>query len=133
MSEGHATADQKVRQAIEKCINYDALAQVGTAGTAAPALGYLPKTSPYYNEVYTADERVVDVDGAKALLEEAGYGDGLDLTILIAASAPVGSNVAIFAQLYQQDYMQAVREVCLSTLFCILTLPLILGIADYIL
>lgn len=51
----------------------------------------------------------------------------------IAASAPVGSNVAIFAQLYQQDYMQAVKEVCLSTLLCIISLPLILGIANYIL
>lgn len=57
----------------------------------------------------------------------------MKLTILIAASAPVGSNVAIFAQLYQQDYMQAVKEICLSTLLCIISLPLILGIANYIL
>lgn len=57
----------------------------------------------------------------------------MKLTILIAAAAPVGSNVAIFAQLYQQDYTQAVKEVCLSTLFCIISLPLILGIANYIL
>lgn len=57
----------------------------------------------------------------------------MKLTILIAASAPVGSNVAIFAQLYHQDYMQAVKEVCLSTLLCIISLPLILGIANYIL
>ncbi len=57
----------------------------------------------------------------------------LKLTILIAASAPVGSNVSIFAQLYGQDYMQSVKEVTLSTLLCIITLPLILGIADYVL
>ena len=57
----------------------------------------------------------------------------LKLTILIAASAPVGSNVSIFAQLYGQDYMQSVKEVTFSTLLCIITLPLILGIADYIL
>ncbi len=57
----------------------------------------------------------------------------LKLTILIAASAPVGSNVSIFAQLYGQDYMQSVKEVMLSTLLCIITLPLILGIADYVL
>lgn len=55
----------------------------------------------------------------------------LKLTILIAASAPVGSNVSIFAQLYGQDYMQSVKEVTFSTLLCIITLPLILGIADY--
>ncbi len=57
----------------------------------------------------------------------------LKLTILIAASAPVGSNVSIFAQLYGQDYMQSVKEVTLSTLLCIITLPLILGIANYVL
>lgn len=57
----------------------------------------------------------------------------MKLTILIAASAPIGSNVAIFAQLYRQDYMQAVKEICLSTLLCIISLPLILGIANYIL
>lgn len=51
------------------------------------------------------------------------------LTILIAASAPIGSNVAIFAQLYHRDYTQAVKEVCLSTLLCIATMPLIIGFA----
>lgn len=54
----------------------------------------------------------------------------IKLTVLIAASAPVGSNVAIFAQLYGQDYTRAVKEVCLSTLLCIVTLPLIVGIAN---
>ena len=36
----------------------------------------------YYNETYTAEERKVDIEGAKALLAEAGYEDGIDLTIL---------------------------------------------------
>lgn len=57
----------------------------------------------------------------------------LKLAVLIAASAPIGSNVAIFAQLYGQDYTRAVKEVCLSTLLCIVTLPLVIGFADYIL
>lgn len=57
----------------------------------------------------------------------------IKLTILIAASAPVGSNVAIFAQIYDKDYTQAVKEVCMSTLFCIITLPIMLGIANAIL
>ena len=57
----------------------------------------------------------------------------LKLAVLIAASAPIGSNVAIFAQLYGQDYTRAVKEVCLCTLLCMITLPLITGLADYIL
>lgn len=57
----------------------------------------------------------------------------IKLTVLIAAAAPVGSNVAIFAQIYKQDYTRAVKEVCLSTLLCIATLPCIIGLANYIL
>lgn len=54
----------------------------------------------------------------------------LKLAILIAASAPVGSNVAIFAQLYNQDYKQAVKEICMSTVCCIVTLPIVVGVAN---
>lgn len=56
----------------------------------------------------------------------------IKLAILIAASAPVGSNVAIFAQIYQKDYKQAVKIVCLSTVLCIVTMPIMIGIANYI-
>lgn len=56
----------------------------------------------------------------------------LKLTILIAASAPVGSNVAIFAQLYGKEYTQAVKDVCLSTILCIATMPVMIGIANWI-
>lgn len=54
-------------------------------------------------------------------------------TILILAAAPIGSNVAVYAQLYGCDYKQAVKEVVLSTLLCILTMPVIIGVSDYIL
>lgn len=51
------------------------------------------------------------------------------LAVLLAAAAPVGSNVAIFAQLYGKEYTDAVRDVCLSTVLCIATMPLVLGLA----
>lgn len=53
----------------------------------------------------------------------------LKLAILVVAATPVGSNVAIFAQLHNQDYTQAVKSVCLSTLCCIVTIPLLLAAA----
>lgn len=45
------------------------------------------------------------------------------LTLIIVASAPVGSNVAVYAQKLDQDYAYAVRLVCLSTLLSIITMP----------
>lgn len=56
----------------------------------------------------------------------------LKQTILIVAATPVGSNVAIFAQIHQQDYQQAVKDVCLSTLCSIVTLPVLLLLAGFI-
>ncbi len=54
----------------------------------------------------------------------------LKLAILCAAACPVGSNVAIFAQQYDKDYKSGVEYVCISTLLSILTLPLIVSLAN---
>lgn len=53
----------------------------------------------------------------------------LKLAVLIVAITPVGSNVAIFAQLHNQNYTQAVKSVCLSTLCSIVTMPLLVALA----
>lgn len=47
-------------------------------------------------------------------------------TILIAISAPAAANVAIMAQQLQMDYTEGVKIVIVSTLFCIITLPLVI-------
>ncbi|MCM1217433.1 MAG: AEC family transporter [Lachnospiraceae bacterium] len=60
-----------------------------------------------------------------------GYGT-VRLAVLLAAAAPVGSNVAIFAQLFHKEYTDAVKDVCLSTVFSILTMPFVIGVANYI-
>ena len=56
----------------------------------------------------------------------------IKIAILIVAAAPVGSNVAIFAQLEGLDYKRAVKTVCLSTVISIITVPLIVCISQYI-
>lgn len=76
------TKDEKVREAIDKALDFDAIAQVGTAGFADASLSYWDPSCDYYTENYTVEERAVDVEGAKALLEEAGYADGLEVTAL---------------------------------------------------
>jgi hypothetical protein len=54
------------------------------------------------------------------------------IAVLISASAPVGANVAVYAGLHDQDYSQAVRLVCLSTLFSVITIPLIVLLATWL-
>lgn len=51
----------------------------------------------------------------------------IKLTILTAACAPVGSNVAVYAQLYGQNENYACRSVALTTLLSIVTMPVVLA------
>lgn len=48
--------------------------------------------------------------------------------LVIAASAPVGANVAVYAQLYDCDYIHASRTVVHSTLLSLVTMPLMLAL-----
>jgi predicted permease len=43
--------------------------------------------------------------------------------LLLAAACPVGSNVAVYAQLHGKDYPYAVETVIISTLFSLVTIP----------
>lgn len=52
------------------------------------------------------------------------------LALLIAAACPVGSNVAVYAQLHGKDYGYAVETVVISTLFSVATIPLLVGLAQ---
>ena len=56
----------------------------------------------------------------------------MKLAFLIAAACPTGSNIAMYAQLYDQDYPYAVETVVISTLFCIVTMPLVILLAQSI-
>ena len=57
-------------------------------------------------------------------------GTAMKLSILLAGACPVGSNVAVFAQQYDKDYRKGVEYVCVSTLLSILTLPLVIFVAN---
>lgn len=52
------------------------------------------------------------------------------MIVLLGAAAPVGSNVAVYAQLYDNDYPYACQTVALSTVFSILTMPLVMQLAN---
>ena len=54
----------------------------------------------------------------------------ISFALLIAACAPVGSNVAVYAQKLNLDYEYSVKLVCLSTCLCILTMPIVIAVAQ---
>lgn len=54
------------------------------------------------------------------------------MAILLAWAGPVGANVANYSQLYNKDYSKASIYVAVSTIFCLLTLPLFAIIIDHI-
>lgn len=54
------------------------------------------------------------------------------MALFLAASAPVGSNVAVYAEKLGMDSAYASRTVCLSTLLSVVTMPLLLAAAQLI-
>ena len=50
--------------------------------------------------------------------------NGMKTVLLIAAACPVGSNVAVYAQLHGKDYPYAVETVVISTALSLATIPL---------
>lgn len=56
----------------------------------------------------------------------------LKMALLIVAACPTGANIAMYAQLYDSDYSYAVETVIITTLFSIVTLPLIVQLAQLV-
>lgn len=52
--------------------------------------------------------------------------------LLLAGCCPVGSNVAVYAQLHGKDYTYAAETVVISTLFSIFTIPAVVWLAQQI-
>ncbi len=62
------------------------------------------------------------------LVPQAWY--DMKLALLIAAACPVGSNVAVYAQLHGKGYPYAVETVIVSTLLSIVTIPVLTSVAQ---
>lgn len=78
------TADPKVREALIKAVDYNELAAgVYQYGEGEAACLPLPKASWGYDAAVEADVPEYDPEGAKKLMEEAGYGDGVELNMYI--------------------------------------------------
>ncbi len=71
-------SDVRVRQAINYAVDKDAYIEVMYSGYATEATSVFPEIISYYAEQTPYD---YDLEKAQALMEEAGYADGFDLTI----------------------------------------------------
>ncbi len=75
-----ALGDARVRQAINMAFDKDAIVDKVIAGRGSPTSQVFgPKSEAYVPEL--EDTYTYDVDAAKALMEEAGYGDGFEITM----------------------------------------------------
>lgn len=87
--------DVRVRQALKHCVDREAMIQTVLQGHGVVANDQsLPPISPYWADVPPLE---YDTDRAKELLAEAGYPDGLDITLIVSPVGPgmVESAVAL--------------------------------------
>lgn len=76
--------DVKVRQAIAKCIDKQAIVDVVADGNAEPTNSFIPKGVIGYREGF--DPLPYNVDEAKQMLADAGFPDGFTSTIITPES-----------------------------------------------
>ncbi len=73
--------DERVRRAISYAIDTEEIAEVAFGASGSPAQGVMNSSIWAFNpDVYMYDQ---DLDRARELLEEAGYGDGFEMTMAI--------------------------------------------------
>ena len=61
-----------------------------------------------------------------------GVNNDIRYAILISAACPVGSNLAVYAQLYDKDYTYAVEAVAISTILSVITIPVFVSVGSFI-
>lgn len=72
-------SDVRVRQAIAYAVDRDFITKALHRGVSTPQRGPIIEGSPFFDESIEAYD--LDLDKAKALMAEAGYADGMDLTV----------------------------------------------------
>ncbi|MFA1820108.1 ABC transporter substrate-binding protein [Virgibacillus oceani] len=86
LTEGIVTSDPKVREAIELAIDNKAIVDNLFDGKAVPVRSRVPE-NVFGSDPDLYDDYLYDVEKAKELLEEAGYSDGIEITM----TAPNGN------------------------------------------
>lgn len=99
--QNEATGDKRVRQALELATDKQAINDAVYYGNGTLAETYLAPSLPYSDQDIPA--KGVDTDKAKELLAQAGYPDGLSLTVQVGNG---DSEVLQTATLLQQQWKE---------------------------
>jgi peptide/nickel transport system substrate-binding protein len=91
--------DKRVRQAVVKAMDYSGLIQA-LKGAGQAAHGFIPEGLAGYDESIVERQ---DLDGAKALLKQAGYGEGGKKLTLTLTHAQGDDNESLTAAVLKSD------------------------------
>src|SRR5690606_20558975 len=103
------TADPRVQNAIRAALDYEGYIELWGGITPASPMAYGMFTA--YGPEHAPSR---DLDAARALLEEAGYGDGLDLTLEYPNFTFQGVNMDTNAQKIQADLAEVGINITLA-------------------
>ena len=93
----------QVRRALDMSINKKAIIDSVYQGAGQIATNPMPPTQWGYNK--SLKDAPYDVDKAKALLKQAGYPDGFDLTLwAMPVQRPYNPNARLMAEMLQSDW-----------------------------
>jgi peptide/nickel transport system substrate-binding protein len=94
-------SNAKVRQAVNLAINKDAIIQITTLGLGKPMRSFMSSTTPLFYG--PAPLYPYDLSKAKALLAEAGFGSGFEMSCLaLSGSGDDSNNLTAVQQMLAQ-------------------------------
>ncbi|MGE8331234.1 MAG: ABC transporter substrate-binding protein, partial [Paraburkholderia nemoris] len=103
-----------VRRALDMSINKKAIIESVYQGAGQAATTPMPPTQWGYDK--NLKDAPYDVDKAKALLKEAGYPDGFDLTLwAMPVQRPYNPNARLMAEMLQADWAKIGVKVKIAT------------------
>ncbi len=95
-------ADERVRHALNYAVEKKAIAQIVTYGMGVPQLTLPPASTPFAM-TDKGEPYPYNPEKAKALMTEAGYGGGVDLTVdSVAGNADQAAELAAIQQMWAQ-------------------------------
>ncbi len=89
--------DVRVRKALNLAVDREALNEAAFGGFFEPITGLWPDGHQFNNPDVTLEH---DADEARALLEEAGYGDGIELDLYVIQAQGMPTAAEVLQQMY---------------------------------